>query len=81
MAFNDLPDSEISKEYIYAKDANGNPFSPSWITLNIKTSYRFTENLLLSSGLENLTDLRYRPYSSGIVSAGRNFVISLKAFI
>ena len=81
VAFNDLPDSEISKEYIYAKDANGNPFSPSWITLNIKTSYRFTENLLLSSGLENLTDLRYRPYSSGIVSPGRNFVISLKAFI
>lgn len=81
VAFDDLPDSEKSKDYIYAIDKNGNPYAPSWITLNIKTSYRFTENLLISSGIENLTDKLYRPYSSGIVSPGRNFVVSLKANI
>ncbi|MCI2228816.1 TonB-dependent receptor [Polaribacter sp. MSW13] len=81
VAFEDLPDSEKSKDYIYAVDENGNPYSPSWLTLNIKTSYRFTDNLLISTGLENLTDKRYLPYSSGIVAPGRNFVISLKATI
>ncbi|MCG1036157.1 TonB-dependent receptor [Polaribacter sargassicola] len=81
VAFDDLPDSEKEKDYIYAIDGNGNPYSPSYLTLNLKTSYRFTDNLLISTGLENITDKRYRPYSSGIVSAGRNFVVSLKANI
>ncbi|QXP64403.1 TonB-dependent receptor [Polaribacter sp. HaHaR_3_91] len=81
VAYEDLPDSEKAKDYMYAIDANGNPYSPSYITLNLKTSYRFTDNLLISTGLENITDKRYRPYSSGIVSPGRNFVISLKANI
>ena len=66
---------------MYAIDQNGNPYSPSWFTLNLKTSYRLTENVLFSSGIENLADKRYRPYSSGIVSPGRNFVVSLKATI
>ncbi|WP_405609196.1 TonB-dependent receptor domain-containing protein [Polaribacter sp. Asnod1-A03] len=81
VSFEDLPDSEKEKDYIYAIDENGNPYSPSYVTLNLKTSYRFTDNLLISTGLENITDKRYRPYSSGIVSAGRNFVVSLKANI
>ncbi|MGJ8743776.1 TonB-dependent receptor [Polaribacter sp.] len=81
VAYEDLPESEIAKDYIYAIDANGNPYSPSYLTLNLKTSYRFTDNLLISTGLENITDKRYRPYSSGIVSPGRNFVVSLKANI
>ncbi|WP_158839027.1 TonB-dependent receptor [Polaribacter sp. L3A8] len=81
VAYDDLPDSEKAKDYIYAIDGNGNPYSPSYLTLNLKTSYRFTDNLLISTGLENITDKRYRPYSSGIVSPGRNFVISLKATI
>ena len=81
VAYDDLPDSEKAKDYIYAIDKNGNPYSPSYLTLNLKTSYRFTDHLLISTGLENITDKRYRPYSSGIVSPGRNFVISLKANI
>jgi len=81
VAFKNMPETEIAKPYMYAIDQNGNPYSPSWFTLNIKTSYRFAENLLFSSGIENLADKRYRPYSSGIVSPGRNFVISLKATI
>jgi hemoglobin/transferrin/lactoferrin receptor protein len=81
VTFDDLPITERTKEYMYAIDENGNPYSPSWITLNVKTSYRFTENFLISTGIENLEDKRYRPYSSGIVSPGRNFVVSLKATI
>ena len=81
VAFENMPETEIAKPFMYAIDQNGNPYSPSWFILNLKTSYQFKENLLFSSGIENLTDVRYRPYSSGIVSPGRNFVVSLKGTI
>lgn len=77
--FEDLPFEEQLKDEIYAKDSNGNNFAPSWYTLNLKSMYALTEKLSLSAGVENLTDQRYRPYSSGISSAGRNFVLSLRA--
>ncbi len=76
--FKDMPEEEKGKTEIYAIDSNGNPYSPSWYTLNFKASYPFTENFTISTGLENITDQRYRPYSSGIASPGRNFVLSLR---
>jgi hemoglobin/transferrin/lactoferrin receptor protein len=38
-----------------------------------------TEHFTISAGVENLTDRRYRPYSSGISGPGRSFIISLTA--
>lgn len=70
---------EQAKTDIYAKDRNGNPYSPGWYTVNIKTSYELTKNLLLTAGWENISNQRYRPYSSGIVAAGSNFIFSLRA--
>lgn len=72
--------SEDSKEnaFIYASDADGNPYSPGWYTLNYKALYQLNNMLTISAGVENLTDRRYRPYSSGIVASGRNFSISLR---
>jgi len=78
-SFDQLPQEEQAKDEIYAKDENGNNYSPAWYTLNIKAMYRLTETFSISCGLENLTDQRYRPYSSGISGAGRNFVLSVKA--
>lgn len=63
----------------YAKDTDGNPYSPNWYTVNFKTMYQFHENLSVSAGIENLTDQCYRPYSSGLVAPGRNFILSLRA--
>ncbi len=77
--FEDLPQEEQSKTEIYAVDENGNPYSPSWATINFKASYRLNEVFTITSGLENITDVRYRPYSSGIVAPGRNFILSLSA--
>lgn len=77
--FEDLPEEEKGKTEIYAIDANGNPYSPGWYTLNFKAVYQLTEQLSLSTGIENITDQRYRPYSSGIVAPGRNFILSVKA--
>jgi hemoglobin/transferrin/lactoferrin receptor protein len=76
--FEKMAPSEIEKPYLYATDRNGNPWSPGWFTLNLKLSYQIRNRFKFTTGIENILDLRYRPYSSGIVSPGRNFLISLK---
>lgn len=78
-SFADMPEEEKGKDYIYAIDAEGNPYSPSWYTLNLKAQYRFSELWSVNVGLENLTDQSYRPYSSGIVAPGRNFIFAVRA--
>ena len=78
-SFEDLAVEERNKDEIYAKDKNGNNYSPSWYTLNLKTTYQLTDFLNLNGGVENITDQRYRPYSSGISGAGRNFILSVTA--
>ena len=77
--FSRMPSSEISKDYMYAKDSNGNPYTPGWYTLNIKGLYRLCDNLIITAGLENITNQRYRPFSSGISSPGINFIVSAMA--
>lgn len=77
--YKNLPEEEKAKDYMYAIDNDGNPYSPSWYTLNLKARYQLTDNLSFAAGLENIADIRYRPYSSGIVAPGRNLVFSLKA--
>ncbi|MEZ4911608.1 MAG: TonB-dependent receptor [Saprospiraceae bacterium] len=73
----DLPQEEQAKDEIYAKDNNGNNYSPSWYTLNFKFLTKISESISISGGLENVTDQRYRPYSSGISGAGRNAFFAL----
>lgn len=79
VSFADMAPEEQGKDYIYAVDEDGNPYSPAWYTLNFKASYQITDFLAVTAGVENLTDVRYRPYSSGLVAAGRNFILSLRA--
>ncbi|MCK9447419.1 MAG: TonB-dependent receptor [Bacteroidales bacterium] len=75
----DLPFGEKTKDELYAKDADGNTWAPAWNTLNFKAEYLLSQTFTISSGIENLTDKRYRPYSSGISAPGRNFVFSVRA--
>lgn len=72
---------EQAKPDIYARDSNGKPYSPGWYTINLKTSYELTKNLLLTAGWDNISNQRYRPYSSGIVAAGSNLIFSIRASI
>jgi hemoglobin/transferrin/lactoferrin receptor protein len=76
--FEDLPQEEKGKTEIYAIDENGDPYSPAWMTLNFKAAVHFEKNFTITAGLENITDLRYRTYSSGIVAPGRNFILSAR---
>lgn len=77
ISFNNLAEEERGKNYLYAKDKDGNPYSPSWNTFNFKGTYRFSKSFFLTFGVENITDERYRPYSSGIAAPGRNFILAL----
>ncbi|HEY0678811.1 MAG TPA: TonB-dependent receptor [Chitinophagaceae bacterium] len=74
-----LAPSEQAKTFIYAKDKNGRPYSPSWYTLNVKVGYQLNTNLLITAGCENLTNQRYRSYASGIVGSGINLIASVRA--
>ena len=74
--FENLAPDEQDKPHLYIPDENGNPYSPSWWTANIKSNYQLNSSLTLSGGIENIFNKRYRPYSSGVVSPGMNFVIS-----
>ncbi|MFD1551074.1 TonB-dependent receptor [Putridiphycobacter roseus] len=77
-SYENLPISEQAKDYLYAKDSNGNPYAPAWYTLNFKAMYAFDDRFTINAGLENITDQRYRPFSSGITAAGRNFILGIK---
>lgn len=78
----DLPTTEIEdKSYLYAihiSDSSKDG-SPGWYTLNLRTSYVLSRNFTVSGALENILDIHYRPYSSGISAPGRNAVVSIVA--
>ena len=77
LSFDELAPSEKAKPFIYARDKNANPYSPSWYTLNFRSSYQVTPAFLVVASIENITNQRYRPYSSGIAAAGANFILAL----
>lgn len=77
IGYNDLALSERSKDYIYAADSEGNPYSPSWYTLNFRSQYQISNALKATLSVENFTNQRYRTYSSGIVAPGTNLIMGL----
>jgi hemoglobin/transferrin/lactoferrin receptor protein len=64
---------------MYAVDTDGNPYSPSWMTFNFRAMYQMNDYFSINAGIENILDLRYRPYSCGIVAPGRNFTAGVRA--
>jgi hemoglobin/transferrin/lactoferrin receptor protein len=79
-----LPYERLAQEgrdapHLYAPDDQGNPWAPAWATLNVKMHFEASPALSFSGGIENLTDQRYRVYSSGISAPGRNFILACSA--
>ena len=74
-----LAPSEKAKTDIYATDPSGKPYAPGWHTINLKASYQLRKQLSVTLGWENMTNQRYRPYSSGLVAAGSNLIVSVRA--
>ena len=78
MNYEDLALSERAEPYVYALNPDGKPYVPGWYTLNFKAAFYLNNYISLSAGIENITDQLYRPYSSGISAAGRNYIMSLR---
>ncbi len=72
--FNQLAPSEQNKPHIYTP--NG---SPAWTTTSLNAQYKINKVLVANGGIENIFDVHYRPYASGISAPGRNFILSVKA--
>ena len=53
--------------------------SPSWVTLNINSTYRLTKNIDLQVAVDNILDQHYKEFASGISAPGRNFSFSVLA--
>lgn len=81
ISYNNLAESEKNKAELYAKNSLNQPYSPSWVTLNFKTIYNLNSTTQIRLGLDNVFDLRYRPYSSGISAAGRNLYLGFRLTI
>jgi len=71
-----LNDYSISGEdnFEYAT-AEGNP---AWYTLNLMSAYQINNYINLQIGVENILDIHYRMFASGVSAPGRNFVFSVK---
>ncbi len=78
MDYNQLSITDRVDDAPFAKSDNGLPFVPAWHTFNFKFIWYASSHLMLSGGIENITDQLYRPFSSGISAAGRNYIISLR---
>lgn len=52
---------------------------PSWYTINLRFQHTINSHFDVYGGIENILDMRYRSFSSGINGAGRNLSCTLKA--
>ncbi len=69
---------EQNKTNIFPLNNNGLTYSPSWYTINIQSLFLATKKLKVSLNLENLTNQRYRTYSSGISAPGFNIITAIQ---
>jgi hemoglobin/transferrin/lactoferrin receptor protein len=76
-SYEQLAIEERGKPFLYARDAEGRPYSPSWYTLNFRSNYQLDAHWRFDFGVENLSDQRYRSYSSGIAGPGRNWIVGV----
>ena len=71
---------DISSELadsLFALDAQGKPYAPSWYTLNLRTQFDFNKSLSVVGAIENITNQRYRTFSSGISAPGTNLIAAI----
>lgn len=53
--------------------------TPSWYTLNFKSTVQLHPRLQLQLGVENILDRNYRYFASGFSAPGRNWIIALRS--
>ncbi|MFV0531979.1 MAG: TonB-dependent receptor plug domain-containing protein [Flavobacteriales bacterium] len=65
----DSPELAVSKEYGI----------PAWVTFNLMGNYKINENISVQVNLDNIFDIHYREFASGISAPGRNFRFTFRA--
>ena len=78
ISFDNLAFSQRASPFLYDTDENGNPFAPSWYTLNFRSQYQISNALQTTMTVENITNQLYRTYSSGISAPGINLILGLE---
>lgn len=66
------PSGEDNLQYA---PANG---MPAWQTYHLKSQYNVSQTVTVFTGVENILDIQYRTFASGINGAGRNFYLGGK---
>lgn len=79
LTYGELPPSEQAKTAIYARDADGLPYAPPWHQFDLRGAFQLMPAIQITAALENVTDQRYRSYSSGISAPGRQVVFAVRA--
>lgn len=51
--------------------------SLGWTTINFYSTYQLGKHWQFNLAMENLTDLHYRPFASGVSAAGRNIIMGV----
>lgn len=51
---------------------------PPWYTLNIRMGYQINKFFNIQVGLENIMDVHYRQFASGVSAPGRNLIVALR---
>ena len=51
---------------------------PAWMTYNVYVAYQFSKSFSINIGIENIADIHYRYFSSGLSAPGRNFSIAFR---
>ncbi len=53
-------------------------FMPAWTIINLKSEFKITKEVTFQAGVDNIMDLRYRTFSSGVSGIGRNVFFALR---
>ena len=67
-----LKSAEDNEQYALASGM------PAWYIMNLRGSYQATNFLTIQAGVENIMDIQYRHFASGINAAGRNIYGTLR---
>jgi len=73
---------KISREYSPSGEDNAQYApggqTPAWQTYNLRASWQVNKSFAVSFAVENILDLNYRVFASGISAPGRNLVASVR---
>lgn len=73
---------KLAKDYSPSGEDNANfapqGRTPSWETYNVRAAYALNKHFNFTLAIENILDLNYRVFASGISAPGRNIVASVR---